>query len=98
MSRSYKKFPWCGDTKTVGKKLANKAVRNGKYKNYDIPDGGWYKKVYNQYNVCDYGSFETWEECLERYRNPPYPWSYIVCRYEDEQEMFRAWCKYHRNK
>lgn len=52
MSRSRKK---CGVIKDNGrskkydKRLANKAVRHR-----DLASGCAYKRVYNQYNICDY--------------------------------------------
>lgn len=101
MSRSYKKTPYCGDNKTVGKKLANKCVRNGKYKDYDIPDGSWYKKIFCQYDVCDYYSIQTWEQCLT--------WTKEYClKYPgvgrlreksfNEKNTYRTWYKYYKGK
>ena len=53
MSRSYKRAVLKGDNcKKVDKRLAAKAVRNCN----DVPDGSFYKKVYNSYNITDYVS------------------------------------------
>ena len=50
MSRSYKRNPVISYAKNpMGKKEANKKVRNSK----EISDGKWYKKLYCSYNICD---------------------------------------------
>ncbi len=58
MSRSCKKHPIIGDyrkSKKRIKRFANKKIR--KMDNVYIPDGSWYKKCYQQYDICDYKSF-----------------------------------------
>lgn len=96
MSRSYKKTPYAGDTKTIGKKLANKKVRNGKYKYYDIPNGCWYKNIYNRYNVCDFWWTESWEEFLEWNINNSHSW-YNKTK-ETEEELYRRWYRTFKGK
>lgn len=96
MSRSFKKFPYWGDKKTVGKKLANKAVRNGKYKDYDIPEGSWYKNIYNRWGVCDFYNTYTWEEFQEWNLN--HRWSWFRRTKETEKELYRRWYKTYKAK
>jgi len=50
MSRSYKKNPVVKDNDRTSKRLANRAVRN----RCGLSNGGCYKKVFNQYNICDW--------------------------------------------
>ena len=51
MSRSFKHTPIIKDDtcKKFGKKYANKKVRKE-----DVIDGNSYRKLYEQYNICDY--------------------------------------------
>jgi len=46
-------------SKVVDKRLAAKAVRN--FRGY-IPDGAWYKRLYNQWDICDYIFDERWAD------------------------------------
>ena len=59
MSRSYKHIGFCKCEKSckIGKKFANRKVRN--YKG-EIPNGKAYKKIYNSWDICDYYNIETW--------------------------------------
>ena len=81
MSRSRKK---CGVIKDNGrskkydKRLANKAVRHA-----DLSSGCSYKKVYDQYNICDY-----W--CSD-FREPRIKW------WDDEKE-YQAYLRRLYNK
>lgn len=57
MSRSRKKIGIIkdnGKSKKYWKKQANKKARK-----VDVPDGGAYKKQYDQYELCDY-KFTEW--------------------------------------
>lgn len=79
MSRSYRKHP--GYTLRIrgGKRASARKVRHYKQ---DIPNGSFYKKIYNSYNVIDYvflatdsATIQTFQRYLEigRYlrKNPP---------------------------
>ena len=50
MSRSYKKHLWTKDHNSGAKRTANRKVRHTK----EIADGGSYRKIYEQYNICDW--------------------------------------------
>ena len=67
MSRSYKKVPYCGDKKGKDKKrVANRHVRRQLNRHPDMNvNYGKYKKLYEQYDICDYYWFCTWEEYWE---------------------------------
>ena len=64
MSRSYKKNPVGTCTKNpIGKKQANKKVRNTNY----IPEGNAFKKIYCSWNICDYKyDWRSWFTGKER--------------------------------
>lgn len=63
MSRSYKKTPMVKDKNKGAKKLANKKVR--RYKGA-IKNGGFYRKIFCSYDICDYMFSRTLEEYIER--------------------------------
>ena len=104
MSRSYKKTPWCGDTKgTAKKRYAWKVVRQWLKENPDVAlKGGQYKKLYETWDICDYGWVTTWEEywemCLRWHREAlARGWG----RYTEEpnkEKEYRYWYKHYRGK
>jgi hypothetical protein len=53
MSRSYKKYPSgkCEKSCKKGQRFANKTIRH--YKEC-IPKGGYFRKIYNTWAICDY--------------------------------------------
>ena len=101
MSRSYKKTPWAGDKKGKSKKrIANHKIRNWLKQHPEEPlEGSSYKKVYETWDICDYGWVTTWEEywkgCIRSWNEwgreygKPYP---------DEKEEYRKWLKWYRTK
>lgn len=63
MSRSRKKTPVLkedGKSKKIDKRLANRAVRRTR----DLPNGNAYRRVYDQYSICDYESRYTFEQWM----------------------------------
>lgn len=107
MSRSYKKTPYCGDTKTKwAKRKANKLVRS-KIKKWDIQDNllpSYYKKISESWNICDYYSIMTWKEHLA-YRKRVLtrgskPWGMIL--FEDNdfdiEKEYQLWAKWYKRK
>lgn len=88
MSRSYKKHPYIimGGNSKFGKKFANRRIRNAKQ---DLPKGGSYKKLYEQYDLKDWIIRWTWEEALEDYHRKPN----LYKRFKDEKEFYRYWYK-----
>jgi len=59
MSRSYKKNPYIKDGSAKAKRFANKKVR--RYKE-DIPDGKFYRKIFDPYNISDWSYGMSWNE------------------------------------
>lgn len=51
MSRSYKKVPCVKDNQKAERKFANRKVR--KFRG-EIANGSSYKKLYDQYDICDW--------------------------------------------
>ena len=102
MSRSYKRFPYCGDAKGKAKKrLANRHIRQVLKRDYNANiNHGAFKKYYESYNICDYGFICPWEkywageiECFYRFKRrfgnaiPP-----------NKQLAYKRWLKWYRNK
>lgn len=100
MSKSYKKTPYCGDTKGKEKKrIANHKVRQYLRSNEDtVLRGGAYKRLYNTWDICDFYWIADWEEywfnCLESYYNR----GHLYREEPDYEEEFRRWWKYYKRK
>ena len=96
MSRSYKKHPWCCDTKGKDdKRNANKKVRSRlKDPNY-VLKGSDYKKVFESYDICDYKWMETWESFWAREWRYYYKWGGKKPGYKD---CYRTWLKFYKRK
>ena len=97
MSRSYKRTPYCGDNKGKAKKRnANAKVRT-KMKDLDfiLANGNAYKKVYESYNICDFGWVTSWQEyweiCIRM-------WHRSGGEYPDKKQEYRYWLHHYRNK
>lgn len=99
MSRSYKHTPYSGDTKGPDKKrIASKRVRQ-MIKAWDIlPQGKEYKRLYESWNICDYGSIETWAQFWERTLKQWHSWGYKYYPYPDEEKEYRKWYKWNKRK
>jgi hypothetical protein len=82
MSRSFRDFPGWSDNnkgKKAAKRFANKKVRNTK----GISNGGCYKKLYEQWNICDYNgrwysinSFWNWCKEYHVYKDRAFKYFY----------------------
>lgn len=95
MSRSYKKTARCGDRKTIGKKLANRKVRRKK----ELYNHNLYKKVYPQYDVCDYNSvFVSFEDYWKYRLEIWYQWGYRYKPYPNKKKVYREWYKIFKSK
>lgn len=56
MSRSYRK-PYIRDTEPMGKRFANKKIRQ-QFKLISFPiEPSYYKKIYDRYNLYEYNSY-----------------------------------------
>jgi len=63
MSRSYKKFPIIKDHSKGMKTIANRRVRKQPLE--ALSNGMFYKKMFQQYNICDFKIKETFNEYLQ---------------------------------
>lgn len=89
MSRSYKKHPFCKLKCRGGKHFANAKIRKLKLNDY-FSSKGIYKKMYPQYDVCDYILYWDYQTAVAEYRNPN---SYINRQFSTEKEFSRYWYK-----
>ena len=94
ISRSYKGTPRCGDTKDkFFKRYANRKVRRLPID--ERPKGNAYKKVFCQYDICDYEtvgtSFEQyWESLVKRW----YEWEWKYYKFPDREEAYQEYCRW----
>lgn len=99
MSRSYKKTPYYGDKKNKEtKRIANKTVRNYlKDPKHMLPKRS-FKKVFESWDICDYGWVVSWEEylggCLNHYNQHP-KW---YKKPPNKKEEYRNWYKKYKMK
>lgn len=92
MSRSWKKNAYAGDHKGKGKKrVANSKVRMY-LKNLDnILQNSDYKKIYETWDICDYGALYTWKQYWEHTLYSWYKWGHKYYPFPDEKEEYREW-------
>ena len=100
MAHSYKRTPWSGDNKGPNKKkYASRRVRR-QISDWDsLPQGGKYKQLYESWDICDYGSRETWHEYWNRIVRFWHRWG----KWNDEpfpnkEEEWWNWYKYCKRK
>lgn len=109
MSRSYKKFPYCGEDsfKKIGKRAANRRVRCAyrqaiKNKNYEytLADGSAYKKVYESWDIVDFYSSRTWEEYWQDCQSHYTHWTALGFKEEipDKAKEYKKWYKWYKSK
>ena len=103
MSRSYKKVGYAGDKKDKElKRLANHRVRQRLKNDLDFtPKHSQYKKMFESWEICDYGWLCEWEE----YWNRQLEWAYCahMRRWHEEippnyKEEYRNWYHYYKMK
>lgn len=103
MSRSHKKHFYCKDRNPYAKRLANRRVRRALNADSDLElQHGSYRKFYESWDICDWGSYDSWESY----------WEFSIRTYErlkswfpnreiefpDRDEEYRKWRKYYYNK
>ena len=69
MSRSFKKTPGFCDRSPYNKNQANRRAR----KNWAIANGGAYRKVFEQWNICDFKFLFFNKKEIDKYYNNK-PW------------------------
>lgn len=85
MSRSYKKYPCVKDRNPWAKRQANKKVRRCKG---DLPDGKFYRKIYDPWSICDYSWSYTWKEYFESQVRSYFQWRW---QFEDSERNKNNW-------
>jgi len=65
VSRSHRKTPIFKDSQRGAKRVANKKVRRADI----VPDGGGYKRLYEQYNICDFAYYYFGKQMPRELRN-----------------------------
>lgn len=100
MSRSFKHIPYCGDNKGKdSKRCANSKVRMF-LKNFDNENikKSNFKKLYEQYDICDFYWIESWKEywdkCLLEYSEHPEWFKYPP----NKKAEYRKWYKAYKMK
>ena len=102
MSRSYKKTPFCGDKKgKAQKRIANQTARRYLKNNMDLTlSPSDYKKLYESWEICDYGSLCSWEEYWQgiiKYYQRMKQYGYDL-KEPNKKEEYRNWKKHCKNK
>jgi len=114
MSRSYKKTPYAGQKKSkFDKNYSNKCIRQTETNRVKLPDGNAYKKVYETWNICDFGWVTTWHDFQRRIRKSiaeykngtdSYSWKYYCSRFKmdpntpDWKKLRWVWWKHYKIK
>lgn len=102
ISRSYKRTPYCGDSKSkFAKRQANRRVRRRLKNIEDRLNNKTYRKVYNSWNICDYywiiPTFEQYyqEEIRTWYIRQTYGYH---DSYPSRKEAKKEYYKYYKRK
>lgn len=94
MSKSYKKYPSVGSNSKGMKILANRKVRRTK----NIPNGNIYRRFFNQYDICEYRSSETFKEFVNRTKDSENTYWHIYKHLMNKEEMYSEWYKMYKRK
>jgi len=107
MSRSFKKIPYCGDIKH-NKKVANHRVRRIAKHDLDTSiDGCHYKKMFEQYDISDYGSTCSFNKYLSYYRynkadglyyDDLYTYKHKPIEKYTRKQLYSEWYKMYKRK
>ena len=104
MSRSYKKYPYCGDKKGQNKKRFSwKKVRQWLKDNpEELPQKNFYKKIYPTWDICDFYWTYTWEEywksCQKWHQEASQRGWGSYCKELNEKEEYRFWYTHYKRK
>ena len=102
MSRSRRKTPVFKDQDRGGKKFANKRVRSHFRQGKDLSNGSGYKRLYEQWDICDYKSYYWNNSYLRWYvsnsvRGPGGEWIDVcedLSMREVRKKAWKVWQKY----
>lgn len=64
MSHSRKKTPGFCDSNSWAKNYANRCLRRHKG---EVGNGGWFKKMYEQYDICDWTDLYFYHSPIEKW-------------------------------
>lgn len=93
MSKSYHKYYIYKDHHKGQKQIANRHLRKNKNKLYPLK-GGDYKKLYPQWNICDWRGKWTREEAIEEwYEEECDHWGSFTWRH-DRYHTLENWLNY----
>lgn len=101
MSRSYKKIPWAGDNKgKFSKRCANSKVRMFLKNPNHTAQNNSYKRIYESWDICDYGWIETWKEYKKNLEKDKkcFPHLYPPNKKINWKEEYRRWYKMYKMK
>ena len=105
MSRSYKKSEYAGDNKDKElKRLANHRVRQRLKHNLDYtPKPADYKRMFESWEICDYGWLCSWKEYWQRQLDWYYCDHHNRYRRSDDtppdyKEEYCNWHRYYKMK
>lgn len=105
MSRSYKKAEYSGDKKDKElKRLANHRVRQYLKQHIDFTPGpSDYKKLFDSWEICDYGELCSWKEWWDRenewfYSDHYSQWKLRTDVPPNKKEEHAKWYKYYKMK
>jgi len=102
MSRSYKKYPYCGPKDKQMKKFANRKVRRRLKNLNNIYNYKAYKKVFESWDICDQKNYSTWEDYWRKCCLVTFWWNanFPEHPYElpDKKVEYKIWKKYYYYK
>lgn len=105
MSRSYKKSPYWGQKKT-NKRIARRRVRYRTNQNEElIVNNGLYKKLFEYYDISDYGHICSFQKYLSHYIYNKQDGLYYDCVYDGyvcgiytRKQLYIQWYMAHKRK
>lgn len=100
MARSYKKHPWCKDgnrSKKKSKQTANRKIRRGGWSDKEIPSGGKYRRLCNQYDIFDFRSHQTFAEAVKVHQDWYDRAAGLFGQESADSRFVIGWCELYRN-
>ena len=94
MSRSYKKTAYCGDHKGKDKKR----IATLKKLDYNFSSYSAYKKIYEQWKICDWYFLESWKEYWEWEKKVYKRFPELYKKPLNKKEAYRKWYKMYKMK
>ena len=100
MGRSYTRTPYSGERQNQeDKRLANKRVRQQLKLADELPQGSSYRKMYESWNIRDYGWKSTWREYWNHQLKFWHTWGrWQGQEFPDREQAYWDWYKYYKMK